>query len=76
MSRKSTYDTPFDSWLRANGIKPLWLARKSGISRQTLSRLRRGLGHGTPRTRRLLLAACAAMTRRPVTALELFGDGD
>jgi RNA polymerase sigma factor (sigma-70 family) len=59
-----------------NGIKPLWLARKSGISRQTLSRLRRGLGHGTPRTRRLLLAACTAMTRRPVTAFELFGDGD
>jgi hypothetical protein len=75
MSRTSRYDTPFDSWLRANGIKPLWLARKSGISRQTISRIRRGLTRGKPRTRRDLIAACTALSRQHVTAEELFGDG-
>jgi DNA-binding Xre family transcriptional regulator len=74
MTRKSPYKTPFDAWLRANGIKPLTLARKAGMSRQTISRLRRGLGSGTPRTRQKLIAACTALVRRPVTVFELFGD--
>jgi hypothetical protein len=68
------YETPFDCWLRANEIKPLWLARKSGISRQTISRIRRGLSLGTPRTRRDLIAACTALTRQVITVEELFGD--
>jgi transcriptional regulator with XRE-family HTH domain len=72
----SRYDTPFDAWLRANEIKPLCLAQKSGISRQTISRLRRGSGRGTARTRRDLATACAALTRQPVTPEELFGDGE
>jgi hypothetical protein len=76
MSRTVRYDTPFDSWLRANEIKPLCLARKSGISRQTISRLRRGVGCGTLRTRRDLVTACAALSRQSVTADELFGDGE
>jgi hypothetical protein len=69
-------ETPFESWLRANEIKPLWLARKSGISRQTILRLRKGVARGTPRTRRDLATACAALTHRAVTAEELFGDGE
>jgi len=76
MKRNMRYDTPLDSWLRANGIKPFRLARKSGMSRQTISRLRRGLGSGTPRTRQKLIAACAALIRRPVTAVELFGEDE
>jgi len=74
MARTTGYGTPLDSWMRANGIRPLWLARKSGMSRQTISRLRRGLGHGTPRTREKLIAACSSLIHRRVTAAELFGD--
>jgi transcriptional regulator with XRE-family HTH domain len=76
MPRKSGYETPFDSWLREHGIKPLSLARKSGIARQTIGRLRRGVSRGTPRTRRDLATACAALSRQHVTADELFGDDD
>jgi transcriptional regulator with XRE-family HTH domain len=76
MQRKSGYETPFDSWLRKHGIKPLSLARKSGIARQTIGRLRRGVGRGTLRTRRDLAAACAALSGEHVTAAELFGEDD
>jgi hypothetical protein len=76
MPRTTRYDTPFDSWLRANEIKPVWLARKSGITRQTISRLRSGASRGTPRTRRDLVMACTALARKAVTAIELFGDDE
>jgi hypothetical protein len=76
MPRTSRYDTPFDSWLRANKIKPVWLARKSGISWQTISRLRSGASCGTPRTRRDLVMACTALARQAATAAELFGDDE
>ena len=68
------FDTPFDRWLRAHSIRPLWVARKSRLSRPTVFRLRKGsLGRQT--TRAKLVAACSALMGRRVTESELFWIG-
>ena len=67
-----TFDTPFDRWIRANGIRPLRLARKAHVSRPTILRLRKG-SLGTARTRAKVLTACSSLKQRTVTEAELFG---
>jgi hypothetical protein len=67
-----TFDTPFDRWMRANGIRPLRLARKANLSRPTILRLRKG-GLGTARTRAKVLLACSTLKRKSVTEAELWG---
>jgi transcriptional regulator with XRE-family HTH domain len=73
MRSARNYPTRFDAWLAANAIRPLALARRSGVSRQTISRLRRGLSSGAPMTREKILTACKRMIGRPVQEEELFG---
>ena len=65
------FETPFDRWMRANGIRPLTLALKARLSRPTVLRIRKGV-LGTARTRTKLLVACSALVNRRVTELELF----
>jgi hypothetical protein len=65
------FDTPFDRWLRAHGIRPLRLARRANVSRPTILRMRKG-GLGSARTRAKLVAACSTLVGRRVTEAELF----
>jgi hypothetical protein len=66
------FDTPFDRWLRAQGIRPARLARKAKLSRPTILRMRKGsLGRAGTRTK--LVAACSAFVGRRVTEAELLG---
>jgi hypothetical protein len=66
------FDTPFYRWMETNGIQPTRLAQKAEMSRMTIHRLRKG-NLGTPRTRKTVLSACSALSRRRLTELELFG---
>lgn len=66
------FDTPFDRWLRAHGIRPARLARKAKLSRPTVLRMRKG-SLGRAGTRARLVAACSALIGRRVTESELFG---
>jgi len=68
------FDSPFDRWLRAHGIRPLRLARKANLSRPTILRVRKG-SLGSARTRAKLVAACSTLKGRRVTEAELFGMG-
>jgi hypothetical protein len=65
------FDTPFDRWLRANGIRPRRLAREADVSRPTVFRIRQG-SLGRAATRDKLVAACSRIVRRRVTESELF----
>lgn len=66
------FDTPFDRWMQAHGVRPLRLAQKAELSRPTILRIRKG-GLGSARSRAKLVAACSALTRRRLTETELFG---
>jgi hypothetical protein len=68
------FDTAFDEWLRAHGIRPRRLALKAGLSRPTILRLRKG-SLGRAGTRARLVAACSAFIGRRVTESELFWVG-
>ena len=68
------FDAPFDRWLRAHSIRPLWVARKANLSRPTVLRIRKG-SLGRARTRSKLVAACSAFVARRVTESELFSIG-
>jgi hypothetical protein len=68
------FDTPFDRWLRANGIRPRRLAQEADVSRPTVLRIRKG-SLGRSATRSKLVAACSRIVRRRVTELELFWEG-
>jgi len=65
------FDTPFDRWMRAHGVRPLRLSQKAELSRPTILRMRKG-SLGSPRTRAKLIAACSAISRRPVAESDLF----
>jgi hypothetical protein len=68
------FDTPFDQWLRAHGIRPRRLAQKANVSRPTILRMRRGsLGRAGTRTK--LVLACSALIGRRVTESALFWIG-
>ena len=68
----TTFDTPFDRFMRAHRIRPLELARKAKVSRPTVFRARKG-SVGRAGTRAKLVAACSAFVKRRVTEVELFG---
>jgi len=69
------FDTPFDRWLRVQGIRPLWVARKARLSRPTVLRMRKGSLERAG-TRARLVAACTALVGRRVTESELFRIGN
>lgn len=66
------FNTPFDRWLRAHGVRPALLARKAKLSRPTVLRLRKGSVGGAG-TRARLAAACSALIGRRAKEAELFG---
>jgi hypothetical protein len=68
------FDTPFDKWLRANGIRPRRLARKADLSRPTVLRMRKG-SLGRAATRAKLVVACSTFVGRRVTQSEIFWIG-
>lgn len=58
--------TPLAAWRRHRGLSQAALAEKAGLSQVWISRIERGGGYGTPKTRRKLAEALDA----PVWALE------
>lgn len=58
--------TPLAAWRHYRGLSQAALAEKAGLSQVWISRIERGGGHGTPKTRRKLAEALDA----PVWALE------
>lgn len=68
------FDTPFDAWMRANGVGPLRLSQKANLSRPTILRIRKG-SLGRTATRAKLVAACSLLIGRRVKESELFWIG-
>jgi transcriptional regulator with XRE-family HTH domain len=64
--------TRLQSFIAANEIKPAHLARASGVSRQHLLRLRRGVMDPRRITMVLLARGCSYLLGRWVSADELF----
>ena len=58
--------SPLAAWRRHRRLSQVELARRTGLSQVWISRIEAGVGHGTPRTRRLLARALDA----PVWALD------
>jgi len=68
--------TRLQAFIEANEIKPARLAKKSGISRQHILRLRRGLMEPRRITMVLLARACSSLLERWVAVDELFDIAD
>ena len=69
--------TKLEHFLKTRGIKPAYLARESGYSRQHLLRIRMGRMEPTRRCIAAIVAACRRLSREPVRAADLFDlDGD
>jgi transcriptional regulator with XRE-family HTH domain len=64
--------TRLESFLKANGIKPLALATEAGISRQHLHRVRKGIAQPTIRLAALLRDACGRLLHRHINLSDLF----
>jgi transcriptional regulator with XRE-family HTH domain len=64
--------TRLESFLREWGVKPSAFAKRAGISRQHLLRLRRGTMEPTRRMMVILAEAASAMRFRTVRVVELF----
>ena len=70
------FDTKLDRWMAANNVKPAQLARASRYSRQHLLRIRKAEMEPTRRLIKELVLACRKLTRKPVSASDLFDLGD
>ena len=64
--------TRLESFILANGIKPLALARESGVSRQQLLRIRSGNANVRLKTALRIRDACGRLLSRRVNFSELF----
>jgi transcriptional regulator with XRE-family HTH domain len=64
--------TRLECFLREWGVKPSAFAKRAGISRQHLLRLRHGTMEPTRRMMVILAEAASAMRFRPVRVVELF----
>jgi hypothetical protein len=64
--------TPLERFIVRNEIKPAHLATASGCSRQHLLRIRRGRMEPTRRCIAAIVAGMRTLTRRNLTALDLF----
>ena len=64
--------TRLESFLKSRGIKPAYLARESGYSRQHLLRIRMGRMEPTRRCIAAIAAACRRLSGENVRASELF----
>ena len=64
--------TRLDDFLRAHAIRPAYVAREAGISRQYLLRLRKGGPEPTRSMMRRVARGCSLLLRRPVRVAELF----
>ncbi len=67
--------TRLESFIRANGIKPAALARKSGYCRQHLLRIRFGEQEPTRPCIKAIAVACRQLSRKRVKATDLFDLG-
>jgi len=68
--------TRLKTFLKANRIRPSYLADYAGISRQHLFRLRLGRAEPTRLTMVALRDACRRILRRRVRMIELFDLGE
>ena len=70
--------TRLETFIKSRGIKPAYLARESGYSRQHLLRIRLGTMEPTRRCMAAIVAACRRLSGETVRATDLFnleGDG-
>lgn len=66
--------TRFNDFLKRRGIQPAALARRCGLSRMTIYRVRKS-GTCSERTKRKLVVMCRRMScEKDVTLRELFDD--
>ena len=68
--------TRLELFMERNGVTPLNLARRAGISRQHLYRIRKGKGDPTRATIKALTLAVRDILNRHVGPSELFELGD
>jgi transcriptional regulator with XRE-family HTH domain len=64
--------TRLQFFIEITGIKPAWLARESGVSRQHILRLRRGQMEPTRQVMVELVNAASRVLHRPVYTIEMF----
>lgn len=64
--------TKLEKFLRMKDIKPAWLARESGYSRQHLLALRLGTTEATRRCIAAITAACRRLSGEDIDARDLF----
>jgi hypothetical protein len=67
--------TLLETFLKAHGIKPAVLARKSGYCRQHLLRIRLGEQEPTRPCIKAIAVACRQLSRKRVKATDLFDLG-
>jgi hypothetical protein len=68
--------TRLESFMKANDIRPVELARVSDVSRQHLTRVRAGRMEPTRRVMTLIRFACCFILHRKVAITELFDFND
>jgi hypothetical protein len=64
--------TPLEAFLLKHRVKPAYLARASGYSRQHLLRIRMGRMEPTRRCIAAIVSACRRLTHVKVAATDLF----
>lgn len=68
--------TRLATFLAANNLRPVRVARESGVSRQQLLKLRKGLASPRINTGVRLTFACGRLLKRRVALDELFDVGE
>ena len=68
--------TRLEHYLKARGVKPAYLARESGYSRQHLLRVRMGRMEPTRKCIGAIVAALRRLTRERIEARDVFDLGD
>jgi len=71
-----SYMTRLEDFMTRNGVKPMHLAKKAGISRQHLLRVRKGTADPARPTIKALTMAMCRLLGRDVHASDLFDLGD
>lgn len=70
------YATRLDTFLVREHVNPAELARRSGVSRRTLVRIRSGNDRASDKTIILLVLTLRELLHKPIQATDLFDLGD
>ena len=75
-TKPATQTTRLDRFIRANGLRPRWIALRGGCSRKHLAQLRAGHCSPTLDMMKRVRAVCSRLLRRKVRLAELFDLGE